>query len=566
MSLFILAPMSTLAMSDTADFSGSFGGASYNVETSTHVFPSGAEGWAGFSNQNTDLYPLRFADEGMITFNGSVPSGGEVAVRFKLERLPHPNTEPSYSSLTVTISGAEEASYNVVIPSQGDNTFSSLILYVVTQDEAVIITDVIVDGETVIVEEPAGPEIFAVGDVIDFETDVAIASFGGTNGTLDVDGNGNMFLSVLKSNGAQTWAGNTIGKGDYVFPLTDTDSLMSANVYSTVAVPVRMKLENSANADQNASVTVDHSGSGWEILDFDFAGTNAIDANFDTLALFPNYGNAGAGNTYQFDDIKFEGGNAVVDPCSFGDNIINIEAESYTAFTGAIDSQETEDNCGSMNMGWIDADDSMTYTVTIPSAGNYAVSYRVASEFGSSPGFELYVDDALVDAQGVNATGGWQKWVTIDGRVISLDAGDHSIKWKAASNGININWFRLTPTDAVADDAPVLLDPEPAVSFTVTASGSVVKMHSSAFGWNLNNALIATDNGDGTWTATINPGPLIDLKYKWIVDDVQEDLSAAYRAGNCSNDNISAVDDQWFNRVWVYGSGNITGDVPSTCT
>ena len=708
MSLFILTPMSTLAMSDTADFSGSFGGSTYNVETSTHVFPSGAEGWAGFSNQNSDLYPLRFSDEGMITFNGSVPSGGEVAVRFKLERLPHPNTEPSYSSETVTISGVEEASYSVVIPSQGENTFSSLILYLVTQDEAAVITDVIVDGETVIVDEPAGPEIFAVGDVIDFETDVAVESFGGTNGSLDVDGNGNMFLSVLKGNGAQTWAGNTLGKGDYVYPLTDTDSLMSANVYSAVAVPVRMKLENSANGDQNASVTVDHSGSGWEILTFDFAGTNAIGANFDTLALFPNYGNVGAGNTYQFDDIKFEGGNSsesvdpvdpslldfsgtfggasydeetstfvfpsagegwagfsnqnsdlyplsfsedgnitfsgsvpsggdvnirfkleyqphpdtepsyyteaitvsgtevasyvveipsqgnntfsslilyvnerdipvvitdvdmsfdaeVVDPCSYGADIITIEAESFTGFTGDIDSQVTTDICGSENMAWIDADDSMTYTINVPSSGNYAIAYRVASEFGSSPGFELYVDDAIVDVQGVVATGGWQTWVTIVGRVIALDAGDRTIKWKAVSGGMNINWFNLSPTDAVADDAPVLSDPEPSVSFTVTTSGSSVKMHSSAFGWNLNDALIATDNGNGTWTATIDPGPLVDLKYKWIVDDVQEDLSATYRAGNCSNDNISAVDDTWFNRVWVYGAGDVTGDVPSAC-
>ena len=142
-------------------------------------------------------------------------------------------------------------------------------------------------------------------DDIDFESDVAVESFGGANGLIDTDGNGNLLLSVVKNIDSQTWAGNTIGKGNYVYPLTASDSIMSVNVYSTIAAPVRMKLENSANGDQNDSVTVDHSGTGWETLIFDFAGSNAIDANFDTLVLFPNYGNAGAGNTYQFDDITF---------------------------------------------------------------------------------------------------------------------------------------------------------------------------------------------------------------------------------------------------------------------
>ena len=179
MSLFILAPMSSLAISGNADFSGSYGGALVNENV--YTFPSSAESWAGFSNQNSDLYPLQFSEEGSITFNGSVPSGGDVTVRFKLERLPHPNTEPSYNTETVTVSGAEVASYTVGIPSQGDNTFSSLIFYVETQDEPVGITDIVVNGETVAVDEPVDPTVLSIGDVIDFESDVVFESFGGTS-------------------------------------------------------------------------------------------------------------------------------------------------------------------------------------------------------------------------------------------------------------------------------------------------------------------------------------------------------------------------------------------------
>ena len=146
----------------------------------------------------------------------------------------------------------------------------------------------------------------AVGDVINFETATSGNSFGGTEGSLlSVDDNS--LLNVVKGEGSETWAGVAIATGNYVYPLTSSDTVMSASVYSNSPAVIRMKLELST--DSNASAEVDslvsHGGSGWEILEFDFADTNAIDANFDVLVLFPNFGVVGAGNVYQFDDITF---------------------------------------------------------------------------------------------------------------------------------------------------------------------------------------------------------------------------------------------------------------------
>ena len=131
-------------VSDAAVIDEAFGGATFEGETFT--FPSGAEAWAGFANMNTDLYPFTFSNGGTLSFKGAVPSGGTVNVRFRFEYNPHPDVDPAYDTQTVTVSGAAEASYSISIPSQGNNTFSSLIMYVVERDAPVTVSNVVVSS------------------------------------------------------------------------------------------------------------------------------------------------------------------------------------------------------------------------------------------------------------------------------------------------------------------------------------------------------------------------------------------------------------------------------------
>ena len=89
-----------------ADFSEAFGGASVGGDGS-FTFPSGAESWAGFANVNTAIYPFVFEHGGRIQFTASVPAGGSADVRFRFERLPYPDVDPSYNTEAVTVSGDE---------------------------------------------------------------------------------------------------------------------------------------------------------------------------------------------------------------------------------------------------------------------------------------------------------------------------------------------------------------------------------------------------------------------------------------------------------------------------
>ena len=128
------------AAEEFADFGGTFGGTT--VEDDVYEFPTGAADWGGFANDNTALYPMSFPQGGRITFTAGIPEGGtDTQIRYRFERLPFPDVEPSYNTGSVTISGAE-ATYSIEVPSQGENTFESFLLFVVERDSPVIVKNV----------------------------------------------------------------------------------------------------------------------------------------------------------------------------------------------------------------------------------------------------------------------------------------------------------------------------------------------------------------------------------------------------------------------------------------
>ena len=123
------------------EFTGVFGGTVY--DGSFYTAPSGSESWAGFANEDVNIYPLSFVDGGEITFTGAT-AGTDAEVYFRFEYNPYPDTEPNFNTISVTVSGMDDAPYSIDIPSQGPNTYSSFLLYVTTTDAPVSLTDVTV--------------------------------------------------------------------------------------------------------------------------------------------------------------------------------------------------------------------------------------------------------------------------------------------------------------------------------------------------------------------------------------------------------------------------------------
>ena len=146
-----------------------------------------------------------------------------------------------------------------------------------------------------------------------------------------------------------------------------------------------------------------------------------------------------------------------VPPTQTGD--ILIQAEDFVDSGGDIADEDTSDDGGGKNMGWIDAGDWMEYSLQINVAGNYQFDYRLASANGSTPGYKILLDGQWIDQIEIPRTYGWQNWLTVSGRVVSLDAGQYTLRIEAESSGANFNWFQLTDTEEQADEPPVDLGP-----------------------------------------------------------------------------------------------------------
>ena len=146
-------------------FTGVFGGTS--MDGNTYLTPSGSETWGGFANEDVSLYPLSFTDAGEITFTGAT-AGTDAEVYFRFEYNPYPDTEPSFNTVAVTVSGTDETAYTVAIPSQGDNTFSSFLFYVTTLDSPVTLTNVTLYSSATVAcvdESLINPDVLCTTDI-----------------------------------------------------------------------------------------------------------------------------------------------------------------------------------------------------------------------------------------------------------------------------------------------------------------------------------------------------------------------------------------------------------------
>jgi len=154
-----------------------------------------------------------------------------------------------------------------------------------------------------------------------------------------------------------------------------------------------------------------------------------------------------------------------------------IQAESYSTMVG-IQTEATTDVGGGMNVGWTDANDSMSYantSINIPTTGSYKITYRVASLNGGGSLALKENGGTTYDTVTVPSTGGWQTWVDVS-RTVTLTAGVHKFALGVVTGGFNINWFEIESasvvSSAAASSAPASSAPASSVAASSTASGS----------------------------------------------------------------------------------------------
>jgi hypothetical protein len=308
-----------------ADFTaGAFGNAVVDAETQTYTFPSGAEGWAGFAN-NADIYPISFPEGGSITFTASaaVPTN----VRFRFEYKPFPDVDPAYDTANVLIDSTEPTEYTIEIPSQGENTFSSFLLYLVERDQSVVVTDVIVTSGVAAEPEPEPP---ANGVTADFTA----GAFG--NAVVDAETQTYTFPS-----GAEGWAG--FANNAEIYPLTFTDG-GSITFTASAATPtnVRFRFEYKPFPDvdpayDTANVLIDSAEAKQYTIDIPSQGANT----FSSLLLYiverdsPVMVSDVVVSSEAAQEAPTNDATADFTAGAFGNSVVDAETQTYTFPSGA---------------------------------------------------------------------------------------------------------------------------------------------------------------------------------------------------------------------------------------
>ncbi len=122
--------------------------------------------------------------------------------------------------------------------------------------------------------------------------------------------------------------------------------------------------------------------------------------------------------------------------------------------TEGVDIQPTTDTGGGFNVGYAKAGEWIEYTINVQTAGNYDLSFRLAST-GSNGKFHAEIDGTNVTGSlTVPNTGGYQTWQTLTKTGLPLSAGVHVLRISMDANSTNgsvgnFNYMTIAPSAPV---------------------------------------------------------------------------------------------------------------------
>lgn len=263
---------------------------------------NGAEVWSGTTMVLDAPIPFSPTQNKFRVKVWSPQSG--ITVKLKIENLTDANTNFEVDQQTTTSNAWEYLTYDFSAVNM-DNIYSKVVLFFNFGTNGT--------GETyyfddVRLTDGAEPKILP----LTFESttlDYALGGFGQAIATkianphqTGINTSANV-VQLTKPNGAEVWAGTAITLTEPI----DFSAYhkIKVKVWSPQAgIVVLLKLENSGNTGINIELPVTTTvANDWEEITYDFSGINNNN-NYQNIVLFFDFGNAGTGANYYFDDIK----------------------------------------------------------------------------------------------------------------------------------------------------------------------------------------------------------------------------------------------------------------------
>lgn len=262
---------------------------------------NGSEVWAGsFIELGA---PINFSTLQKIKIKSLSPQAG-ITVKMKLENLANPNINAEVDVVNGVANAWEELTFDFTGVNNANNYQRLVIFYnfgVNGTGANYYFDDIQLTSG---IEQVVLPLTFQSSTLV-----YNFTNFGGATTTVvnNPDQTGintsTKVGALVKAAASQVWAGSFIELGN---PINfATMQKIKIKVWSPQAgIVVKLKLENLANATVNTELDATTTTSNaWEELTYDFTGINNAN-NYQRVVVFFNFGNAGTGLTYYFDDIR----------------------------------------------------------------------------------------------------------------------------------------------------------------------------------------------------------------------------------------------------------------------
>jgi hypothetical protein len=117
----------------------------------------------------------------------------------------------------------------------------------------------------------------------------------------------------------------------------------------------------------------------------------------------------------------------------------------------SVDIENTTDEGGGYNVGWIANGEWLEYTTQIK-PGKYNLKVRVASAVSNPGSLQVKAGDRSIANFDINGTGNWQSWQTLTVPNVEITGDEaHRLRLEMGDGGLyNVNWLEFEPVSTVS--------------------------------------------------------------------------------------------------------------------